>query len=958
MLDFFIQALLLPLPSSCSPAFRFSGFPILRSGVVFEAAAYLPARTTRRCAGEVRRVPPSEIVAGPPKGLVQARRATSTNSAVCIERGLIEAAQEDLSADPPAPKKADRKNTRDDALIVDDDDCRISTANCAPSLSPRTNLSFRWRFFLREELSQAGALTLRPGDPSLGYGGAPAHRFPRGLREELRPDNIRSSIMTRIDASRFSWFKPDWQRAPIRRSISALAALAIAAPPPSPGDTLAPPRTPHAPHASLKQATPGKCRPLPARAKVNFDFKGDIKELIQTISETTCKSFILTSNVRSQKFKILSPIPITVDEAWRVFLSALEVNNFSLVQVGRYYKVIPSTDSTRSPVPIYEGPDTAPVQDQMMTVISKLKHGGDARKIVDYLNIFRSEDGRIHRFEASNTSIATDYGTSIARLERLLREIDGPGTLERIHVVPVEFASATEIAEKLSQVFEPSAAGEDRGRIQAAEPRTSTQGGRAGGSVRETAEAQAEMKASVSKILADERSNKLIIVASESSFRQIMELKRALDIPDASTDGQIHVLRLKHAKAEELASTLANLAQGRSGAQRRSTTRGSRSRPDGQDQGAALFRGAVKVTADKATNSLVITASKRDLASVQRVVERLDVARLQVLVEATILEVLVGRERRFGVGAHAIPSPVIRGESSPFVVANAPDQSLSSLLALVDPEGLAARPGFSGALGGPISEPTKALIAGGLPSFGVIFQALHASDDVNVISTPHLLTMDNEEAQIQVAERRPFPSGLTLNGLGALAGLGALVRETSGQARQSLGNLGGLGLGQGSINREDIGLTLKVTPQINDEEDYIKLEIYQELSEVAGVDAVTQQAVTNKRAANTTVVVRNRDSVIIGGLVRERETIDEGKMPFLGDIPLLGWLFKQRRKKLESAKLVLILTPYIIRGPEDFRKIFERKMQERKEVVRRFYETTDEYHRLTGRAPHGGVRRP
>lgn len=705
---------------------------------------------------------------------------------------------------------------------------------------------------------------------------------------------------------------------------------------PSRGRTPPPPNRPSsAPFADLKRVSSKKCRPLPPNARVNFDFKGDIKELVQTISETTCKNFILTNKVRSQKFEIVSPTPITVDEAWRAFLSALEANDFSLVRVGRYYKVIQSTDGTRSPVPIYEKPGTSPVQDRMVTQIWKLKHGGDINKTVNYLNIFKSGKGQIHPFDVTNTIIATDYGTSIARLERILREIDVPGALEQVHVVPVEFASATEIAEKLTQVFEPSAAGQNRGRGAKAPPKPRLAGQRA--------KAEMEMQASVSKILADERTNKLIIIASESSFRQIMELKRELDIPDTGVDGQIHVLRLKHADAEELASTLANLAQGRPGTPPRRPPgragRGGRIPPAGQGQGASLFEGEVKITADKATNSLVITASKSDLASVKRVVEKLDVARYQVFVEAAILEVSLSRTRELGIGAHAIPSPIINGEASPFVIANTPNRELSSLVALANPTSLAALTGFVGALGGPPAAGTEQLITGGLPSVGVIFRALQTSNDVNVISTPHLLTMDNEEAEIQVADRRPFPSGLTLGGLGALGG------AAGSQAGQALGNLGGLGLGQVSINREDIGLTLKLTPQINDA-DYVKLEIDQEVSDVGGTDNVTGQQITNKRTAKTTVVVRSQESVVIGGLVRDRETISEGKTPLLGDIPLIGWLFKQQRKVIEKVNLVLILTPYIIRGPEDFRKIFERQMAERKEFLDRFYGMTEEYRAL------------
>ncbi len=282
-------------------------------------------------------------------------------------------------------------------------------------------------------------------------------------------------------------------------------------------------------------------------------------------------------------------------------------------------------------------------------------------------------------------------------------------------------------------------------------------------------------------------------------------------------------------------------------------------------------------------------------------------------------------------------APTIGGEQSPILFGNTPSSELSSLLASANPLGLASLLGFAGAVRGPTLAGTESIVQGGIPAIGVVVQALQSSNDVNVVSTPHLLTMDNEEAEIQVNEKRPFPSGLSLGGLGGLASqLGG-----AGGAAGALGNVGGLGLGSVSFNREDIGLTLKLKPQINDE-DYVRLEIDQELSDVAGTDQVTGQTITSKRAAKTVVEVRSQDSVVIGGLVRDRETIDEAKTPLLGDLPLLGWLFKRQQRTVEKVNLLLIITPYIIRGPDDFRKIFERKMQERKDFIDRFYGTYDE----------------
>ena len=732
---------------------------------------------------------------------------------------------------------------------------------------------------------------------------------------------------------------------PVKRTTPTVRTTPPPRPPPRKRRAPAPPAPParnansKAAFAQLTKAGNKKCRPLPPSARLNFDFKGDIKELVATVSKTTCKNFILTNKVRSQKFEIVSPTPITVKEAWRAFLSALEANDFSLIQVGRYYKIIQATDGTRSPVPTYRD-GSPPVEDRMVTVLWKLKHAADINAVVNYLNIFKSNKGQIHPFAPTNTIIATDFGTSIQRLESVLEEIDQPGVVEDIHVLPVQFASASEVAEKLTQIFEPSPAakGKKPAKARVRVNRRSAAKAAAKAGAKNGGDGSAVQ---VSKILADDRTNKLIIISTKEAFAQIRLLLRELDVPE-STDGQrIHVLNLKHADAEELAQTLSSLAQGRAGGSApRSNNRNNNRRNNSASRGAAsaaLFEGDVKITADKATNSLVVTASKSDLSSIRRVIERLDVARFQVFVEAVILEVSVSRDRTLGVGWHGGVAPSIGGEQTPIIFSNTPNSDLSSLNAALNPLTLATTLGLAGAVRGAPLAGTESIISGGIPAIGVILQALQSTNDVNVVSTPHLLTVDNEEAEIQVNEKRPFPSGLSLGG-----NLAGLAGAANNQATQALGNLGGLGLGQVSFNREDVGLTLKLKPQINDE-DYVRLEIDQELSDVAGIDQVTNQVITSKRAAKTTVVVRSQDSVVIGGLVRDRETVDESKTPLLGDLPLIGWLFKRQQRVVEKTNLLLVITPYIIRGPNDFRRIFERKMEERKEFVDRFYGTTSEY---------------
>lgn len=687
------------------------------------------------------------------------------------------------------------------------------------------------------------------------------------------------------------------------------------------------------------------CRKMPAHDRVPFEFKdADIKDVVTAVSKMMCKNFIITSKVRSQKFDIVSPTKIRVDEAWQAFLSALEANDFALFEVGKFSKIIQATDATRAPVEIYEdGRRIGDPDDRMVTKIWKIQSAGDVNAVVNYLNIFKSGKGQIHPFAATNTVIATDYASSIARLERILDEIDVPGVSERVHVIAVDHASATEVAEKLNQIFEPTKAGQAQGKSRGpGGPLKPIIGKRSGAEIGVATEG-----ASVSKIMADDRTNRLIIIASEDGLKQIMALKKKLDIPaEGAGEGQVHVLRLRHANAEELASTLGALAQGKPTSGRATRTSGSTGNKSPAAaapvpaaaggtaaNSASLFQGDVKVTSDKPTNSLIITASKADFISMKRVIASLDVARYQVYVEAAIMEISVKRDRTFGISVHGGANPQIDGDDAPLIFTSQPS-GMSSLASTLNPASLLSTPGISGLLRGPVLPGSETIVPGGIPAFGVLLQAVQGSNDVNIISTPQLLTMDNEEAEIQVSEKRPFSSGLSLGGLSGLSGLGG--------ASSALSSLGGLGLGSVNITREDVGLTLKLKPQINDQQ-YVRLEIDQELSDVIGTDANTQQPITSKRAAKTVVVVRDQDSVVIGGLVRDRETESEGKTPLLGDIPLIGWLFKRQTTQFEKVNLVLVLTPYIIRGPEDFYKIYERKMKERREFLDRYYGDTPDF---------------
>jgi general secretion pathway protein D len=436
-----------------------------------------------------------------------------------------------------------------------------------------------------------------------------------------------------------------------------------------------------------------------------------------------------------------------------------------------------------------------------------------------------------------------------------------------------------------------------------------------------------------SQIIPDERTNKLIVVASPAAFERIQSLVRELDIPTAGTE-RINVYPLENANAEEIASTLQTLAQGTSSRPRSPVpsvpTPGAR--PGGTAGGgsAELFAGEVKISADKGTNSLVIIASQADYRSLVRVIRELDKPRRQVFVEAVIMEVNLNRDNQFGLNLHSgysLNTPL--GQGSGIVGTKYTTSGLPPSFSLAN---LASFGGFLAGLQGPVIPELKNLGID-IPAFGVVLHALQQSSDANVLSTPHILTSDNEEAEITVGQNVPFQSGFTPSSLGT--GIGTTGVPGTGNSASLLGALGGLGSLYAPITRQNVELKLTVKPQIN-ESDFIRLTITEQTEEIASTDPVLGPT-TSKRSAKTTVVAKDQETVVIGGIMQDRTIESVSKVPILGDVPLLGHLFRDTTRKKTKTNLLLFLTPYIIREQSDFRRIFERKMAERQQFVEQFY---------------------
>jgi len=677
-----------------------------------------------------------------------------------------------------------------------------------------------------------------------------------------------------------------------------------------------------------------RCKPLAGRFMLSFN-KAEITDVLEQASRWTCRNFIYTEDVARGKITLLSKTPVTAEEAYAAFLAALNANNIVVYPTGKYYSLKRSPDAKKLPIPTYVDADSGtPANEQIVTKVIRLQYA-DADQLRGVLGNFISPQGADIQSIPPDTLIITDIGLNIRRIERMLVSIDRAGAGDLIRLVQIRYASAKDIADKVNQIFQAQQGGRPGTRRGfAAAPSTPGRGRPAAAPVAEAGEV------SITKVLPDERTNKLIVIADEKSYQRLMELIEQLDVPTGS-DGGIHVVFLKNANAEELSTTLSNLAQGqakRPGAAAAPAPAPALGGPalQGQRTAAApaagtaavtaeLFSGEVKVTADKTQNALLVQASGADFVAISRLIEKLDRPRRQVFVEAVILEVNLRDQRQLGVGAHTTVNLDYKGDQGVLPLVSAPGR-ISSL----SPQNVIALGGFLTGFVGPTSAELEDL---GLkiPSIGVLIQALQTSSDVNVISTPTLLAMDNEESEIAVGQNVPFQAGFFPSGISNLLN----TSSTSSSAVGSLIGSSGVSSLAASIQRQNVELRLKIKPQIN-EGGNVRLLIEEQTEEIASTDP-TLGPTTSKRSVKTQIVAKDQSTIVIGGLIQDRHVRSVNKIPFLGSLPLIGVLFRDTDTTKQKTNLLLFLTPHIIRDEGDYRRIYEKRRKEQQEFIEQFY---------------------
>jgi general secretion pathway protein D len=687
------------------------------------------------------------------------------------------------------------------------------------------------------------------------------------------------------------------------------------------------------------------CEEVRKNAKYGIYFdKVDIEKLVQTVSDATCKTFILPENVRG-KISIIGPengkVEVNAEQFYAAFLAALDANNLSVYPYGKFLKIVDKNAAKQTPIPVVGPNEPYSTNEEMLTKMFRLKYV-DADQMRGLVQQLVTRGGDAISFPP-DTLIVNDNGANLHRLEGIIRQLDARSSSDELQIIQIKYASVQDVANTIQKLFEAKGKGPGgSGPVN----RPYNYGGTPpppspNPAVQQAGETQGASRGPVvlTTLIPDERTNKLIVMASPAAIDRIQDLLVQIDVP-ISGEGRINVYYLENANAEDMASTLQGLAQGTANRPRTGGPGGAPHPAAGGPAGAAtaeLFSGEVKISADKATNSLVIVANQGDFRNLVRVIQKLDKPRNQVFVEAVIMEVNLDHSTDFGINVHqgfSLHTP--EGTSTGLIGTKYTTSGLPPSFSLTN---LASFGGFLAGLQGPVI-PELAKLGINIPSFGIVLHALQQSSDVNVLSTPHLLTSDNEEAEITVGQNVPFQAGFSPSSLSSALGSVPPTGSTgsAGGIVSGLGlggALGGLGSYYAPINRQNVELKLTIKPQINSG-NFVRLVINESTEEIASSDPVLGPT-TSKRSAKTTVVAKDQETVVIGGIMQDRTIRSVSKVPILGDLPILGHLFREQSVHKVKTNLLLFLTPYIIRDQSDFRRIFERKLAERQQFVEQFY---------------------
>ena len=585
---------------------------------------------------------------------------------------------------------------------------------------------------------------------------------------------------------------------------------------------------------------------------ITIDFNNvDIIVFIKFISELTETNFVIDQRVKG-KVTIISPSKISLQEAYKVFESVLEVHGYTTVKSGEVIKIIPSPDARTKSIETLLREESGAPEDKVVTQLIPLQYA-DPAQIKRLFTPMVSKSSVILDYPPTRMLIVTDVYSNIQRLMRILKTIDIEGIGLELSVIPLEHAEAGKLVKLLGQVFR------TRVKPKKGEP------------------------VSEIRFVADERTNIVVIFASEDDTYRVKRLISMLDKETPRGKQKIRVYYLENAIAEDLAKVLQDLPTKTSGAAKGKKT--------------PVVSEGVRITADKATNSLIIMAGKEDYQVLEDIIRQLDIPRSMVYIESLIMEVNVEKGFSLGVQWRALGETSFNNREGAF------GGAFSGGSDAID-ENTVAEPGSGGFALGVISGAIDIVTSQGtvtVPNITAIVDAFESDRDVHILSTPQVLTTDNEEASIVVGRNVPFRTRST---------------QIEGTAQTF-----------SSFEYRDVGLTLKITPHISQDR-MIRLNIFQKLTALTEAPEETDfRPTTLKREVDTTVIVEDNNTIVIGGLIDDTFTIRETGVPCLNNLPWFKYLFKTQTKARQKSNLYVFLTPHVVENHMEAEAIYKKKQE-------------------------------
>ena len=600
--------------------------------------------------------------------------------------------------------------------------------------------------------------------------------------------------------------------------------------------------------------------------KINMK-EADIRNFIEQISDITGYSFVVDMRVKG-KVTVISHADMTSDEIFSMFQSVLRVHGYASIKSGAIYKIVPTQGAKQDNLPLAGGGDRS---ERMITRVIQVENT-NAVELVPILRPMVPQYGHLAAVTSANALIISDHASNINRIMNIVKRIDSAES-EEIEVVQLTHAWVTDVVKLLEELTPVGTGGKKRGKSSGA--------------------------ARV-RVVAEERTNRLILRGEKSARMRVKGLIKELDQP-VEARGSTQVIYLRHADAAKLADILRGVVTGKAVSLNKSKSSSSRGRTTSSRSTASAGSSSngITIQPDETLNALVIKADPADMAEIRSIIDQLDVRRAQVLIEAAIIEITGTVGKGFGVQWGAVNDQNLIGGVNFSNVGN----SLNSLIAAASGSTTGAAAGLASGItlgGGKVDSEGKV-------EFAMILQAISSATNTNLLSTPSIMTLDNEEASIIVGENVPFVTGSQLSSSG----------DNPFQ----------------TIERKDVGLTLKITPQVS-AGSTIRLQVEQETSNVTSTaeSINATDVVTAKREIKTTVLANDGQIIVLGGLMKEDIETSESKVPILGDIPLLGVLFRSTQKTHVKRNLVVLLHPTIIRTAEKADEITKRYYERAKSV--------------------------